>query len=138
MQTSNFSSEEARPEPGQAPDRPSDSERRRSFERAEEGQQEPWGASNTAAGEPWQRWRSVQAGFVDDPHGALRQAHSLLRAAVEDAVRRWEGERDQLEQSWSRDGNASTEELRRALQRYRDLYGRLLGSAEGNGEAQHS
>jgi hypothetical protein len=116
-------------------DQPSDSERRRrSLQGAEEGQQEPWGAGSDAnADGTWQRWWPVQAGFVDDPRGALRQAHGLLNQAVQDAVRRLEGERDGLEQSWSRDGDdVSTEDLRRALQRYRDLYGRLLGKAIGN------
>ena len=115
-------------------DQPSDSERRRrSLQGAEEGQQEQWGSgSDPNAGGTWQRWWPVQAGFVDDPHGALRQAQGLVNQAVEDAVRRLEGERDELEQSWSRDGDVSTEDLRRALQRYRDLYGRLLGKAAGN------
>ena len=111
-------------------DHPSDSERRRSLQGAEEGQQQQWANAAAAnADASRERWWPVQAGFVDDPQGALRQAHGLVNEAVEDAVRRLEGERDQLEQSWSRDGDVSTEDLRRALQRYRDLYGRLLGNA---------
>jgi len=109
-------------------DYPSDSERRRSLQGAEEGQPERW-TSGAHAEDSRQRWLPIQAGFVDDPQGALRQAHGLVQAAVQDAVRRLEGERDQLEQSWSREGEVSTEDLRRALQRYRELYGRLLGAA---------
>lgn len=115
-------------------ERPSDSERRRrSLQGAEEGQPEQWGtAADPNADRTWQRWWPVQAGFVDDPHGALRQAHGLVSEAVEEAVRRLEAERNSLEQSWSRNEDVSTEDLRRALQRYRDLYGRLVGRAVGN------
>jgi hypothetical protein len=117
-------------------DPPSDSERRRSQQGAEQRSREAWAASpGDNAGEPWQRWWPVQASFVDDPQSALRQAHGLVREAVEDAVRRLEGERDQLEQSWSRDGDVSTEDKRRALQRYRELYGRLLGNTSSSIEA---
>jgi hypothetical protein len=126
METSNSNSEQGFIPEGE---QPSDSERRRrSLQGAEEGQQEQWGAGSGAKTDgTWQRWWPVQAGFVDDPHGALRQAQGLVNEAVEQAVRRLESERDGLEQSWSRDDDVSTEDLRRALQRYRELYARLLG-----------
>jgi hypothetical protein len=132
MATSNSNSEQSYISEG---DQPSDSERRRrSLQGAEEGQQEQWGAGSDArGGGTWQRWWPVQAGFVDDPRGALSQAQGLVNEAVAEAVRRLESERDGLEQSWSRDGDdVSTEDLRRALQRYRDLYARLLGTTPGN------
>jgi hypothetical protein len=70
-----------------------------------------------------QRWRDVQAGFVDDPRDSVRQAGELVGSAVQVVTSR-------LTEHWQAigpdHGDAATEELRRALRRYRALFDRLL------------
>ncbi len=78
--------------------------------------------------EPWQQWRQIQANFVDDPRSSVAQAHGLVGELMEGIVRRFETERQQLEQRWSSGEDVSTEELRHCLQRYRDFFGRLLAN----------
>lgn len=74
------------------------------------------------------RWSDVQAGFVDDPQSAVQQAHALVTELVDDLVQTFSRERTSLEQQWSGGGNADTEDLRLALQRYRSFFNRLLGT----------
>jgi hypothetical protein len=96
-----------------------------------------------------QSWRSVQAQFVDDPHGAVASADSLIRSVmadrgypVEDFEQRAadisvdhpevvenyrEGHR--LAQA-SADGGDSTEDLRQAMRHYRALFDDLLEPAD--------
>jgi hypothetical protein len=78
--------------------------------------------------EPWQRWRQIQANFVDDPQSSVADAHGLVGELIDGIVRRFETERQQLEQRWSSGEDVSTEELRHCLQRYRDFFGRLLAN----------
>jgi hypothetical protein len=69
------------------------------------------------------RWRDVQAGFVDDPRESVRRAGELVGEAVQTVTVR-------LTEHWQAigpdRGDAATEELRRALRRYRTLFDRLL------------
>lgn len=74
------------------------------------------------------RWNDVQAGFVDDPRSAVQQAHALVTQLVDDLVQTFTRERTSLEQQWSAGGDADTEQLRVALQRYRSFFNRLLGT----------
>lgn len=74
------------------------------------------------------RWNDVQAGFVDDPRNAVQQAHGLVTELVDELVQTFTRERTSLEQQWSAGGNADTEQLRVALQRYRSFFNRLLGT----------
>jgi hypothetical protein len=88
-----------------------------------------FGASFLASGntdEPWQQWRQIQERFVDNPRSAVSDAHGLVGALMDDIVRKFEGERTQMEQRWSSGEDVSTEDLRRCLQSYRDFFGRLL------------
>jgi len=104
---------------------------------APEGAQPAFGTSYLAEGKTeaaWQRWRDVQSNFVDDPQKAVKEAHGLVGEIMDGIVRRFEGERRELEQRWSSGQQPSTEDLRRSLQRYRDFFGRLLanvGDAKG-------
>jgi hypothetical protein len=75
-----------------------------------------------------ERWNDVQAGFVDDPRNAVQQAHGLVTELVDDLVQTFTRERTALEQQWSAGGDADTEQLRVALQRYRSFFNRLLGT----------
>jgi hypothetical protein len=74
------------------------------------------------------RWDDVQAGFVDDPQNAVKQAHGLVTELVDELVQTFTRERTSLEQQWSGGGTADTEQLRVALQRYRSFFNRLLGT----------
>jgi hypothetical protein len=75
-----------------------------------------------------QRWNDAQASFVDDPRNAVQQAHGLVTELVDELVQTFTRERTSLEQQWSAGGNADTEQLRVALQRYRSFFNRLLGT----------
>jgi hypothetical protein len=78
--------------------------------------------------ESWQQWRQIQANFVDDPRSSVAEAHGLVGNLIDGIVRRFESERQQLEQRWSSGEDVSTEELRRCLQGYRDFFGRMLAN----------
>jgi len=87
------------------------------------------GGANTE--EPWEQWRHIQADFVDNPQSAVKNAHGLVGELIENIVRKFEKERNELEQRWSSGEDVNTEELRRCLQTYRDFFGRLLATGEG-------
>jgi len=82
--------------------------------------------------EQWQKWRQIQADFVDNPRSAVSDAHRLVGEMMDDIVRRFEDERNQLEQRWSSGQDVNTEELRTCLQTYRDFFGRLLATNVGD------
>jgi len=81
--------------------------------------------SATQAGE---RWRQVQAAFVDDPRKAVTEAHELVGELTQRIVDAFARERAELERQWSSGDNVSTEDLRVCLQRYRAFFSRLLPS----------
>lgn len=72
------------------------------------------------------RWGSVQAGFVDEPRWAVREADKLVATAMDRLTAGFSEERSTLEKQWDRGEDVSTEELRLALQRYRTFFDRLL------------
>ncbi|MBT0670394.1 hypothetical protein HT136_18665 [Novosphingobium profundi] len=72
------------------------------------------------------RWEGVQAGFVDEPRRAVEDADALVASAMKRLAESFASERATLEGQWDRDGEASTEDLRQALKRYRAFFGRLL------------
>ena len=74
------------------------------------------------------RWNDVQAAFVDDPRNAVQRAHELVDDLVRELTQVFARERSGLEGQWSSGGQADTEALRVALQRYRDFFNRLLGT----------
>ena len=74
------------------------------------------------------QWNDVQAAFVDDPQNAVQRAHGLVTQLVDDLVQTFSQERSMLESQWKGGGNADTETLRVALQRYRSFFNRLLGT----------
>ena len=65
-----------------------------------------------------QRWDGIQAGFVDDPKTAVENADRLVEETVRRLTQTFAQERADLEAMWSRGEQASTENLRVALQRY--------------------
>jgi|SRR5579884_873058 len=72
-------------------------------------------------------WSDVQAAFVDDPRSAVQRAHQLVSELVNELTDTFTRERTTLEGQWSGGGQADTEALRVALQRYRAFFNRLLG-----------
>ena len=73
------------------------------------------------------RWNDVQAGFVDDPRDCVQKADGLVSEVVRQLTDGFTDARARMEQQWSRGEEASTEDLRVALTRYRDFFERLLG-----------
>jgi len=72
------------------------------------------------------RWTEVQAQFVDDPRDCVQKADGLVSDVVDRLTSGFAQARSGLEEQWSRGEEASTEDLRIALQRYRDFFERLL------------
>jgi hypothetical protein len=74
------------------------------------------------------RWAGVQAAFVDDPKDCVHQADLLVSDVFEQLTTGFAGVRSRLEEQWSRGEEASTEDLRLILMRYREFFERLLAA----------
>jgi hypothetical protein len=74
------------------------------------------------------QWDGVQAGFVDDPRGSVEQADRLVDDVVQQLQASFTTARERLEAQWSQGADASTEDLRVSLRRYRSFFDRLLGT----------
>ncbi|HEY4009229.1 MAG TPA: hypothetical protein VGM11_03685 [Acidobacteriaceae bacterium] len=72
------------------------------------------------------RWDRTQSMFVDEPRKAVEEADTLVASTVKRLAELFADERAKLEEQWSRGGDASTEDLRQALRRYRAFFDRLL------------
>ena len=72
------------------------------------------------------RWDDVQAGFVDDPKDCVQKADALVADVVQQLTTGFSDARSRLEEQWARGEEASTEDLRQALKRYREFFERLL------------
>ncbi|WP_187437737.1 hypothetical protein [Actinomadura decatromicini] len=73
-----------------------------------------------------QRWHSVQAAFVDDPGGAVRQADKLASDAVDALGRAIAAHRQTLTEGRDDQEKSDTERLRLALRGYRDLLNQVI------------
>jgi hypothetical protein len=74
------------------------------------------------------RWSDIQADFVDRPRESVEQADRLVLEVVEQLQASFTSAREQLESQWSGGDEASTEDLRLALRRYRSFFDRLLAA----------
>ena len=72
------------------------------------------------------RWTEIQSGFVDEPRRAVKDADALVLDVTTRLTDMFAKERTRLEQQWDRGDNATTEDLRVALQRYHTFFDRLL------------
>jgi len=72
------------------------------------------------------RWDQIQAGFVDEPRGAVEKADGLVADAIARLAEGFARTRAELDHQWKRGDTVSTEELRLALRRYRSFFSRLL------------
>ena len=72
------------------------------------------------------RWDEVQSVFVDDPRQSVQKADGLVSDVIDQLTTGFAGARTRLEEQWARGEEASTEDLRLALKRYREYFQRLL------------
>lgn len=106
--------------------------------------------------ELWNRWQAVQTQFVDDPAGAIREAHSLLATVMHDqgyptgrfdeevellsvhhpsVVQHYRTAHDLAERRAQ--GGGDTEELRQAMIHYRALFEDLLNLGVRTTQQRH-
>lgn len=72
------------------------------------------------------RWDDVQGGFVDEPRESVQKADDLVSDLVDRLTSSFAETRSGLEEQWNKGEDASTEDLRVALTRYRAFFYRLL------------
>jgi hypothetical protein len=72
------------------------------------------------------RWQGVQVGFVDEPQRCVQESDALVGEVMQRLADTFARERRDLEAQWASGGEASTEDLRVALQRYRSFFNRLV------------
>jgi hypothetical protein len=63
---------------------------------------------------------------VDEPKPSVEKADQLVASVIQKLTQVFADERSKLERDWSKGGEASTEDLRQALRRYRSFFDRLL------------
>jgi hypothetical protein len=71
------------------------------------------------------RWNQLKSEFVDDPRSAVRGANQLVGEVLDELEELFRGQRADLEHGLDSE-QASTEDLRLALGRYRSFFDRLL------------
>jgi len=74
------------------------------------------------------RWHEIQASFVDRPRDSVAEADALVSDLMHRLTAGFSDERQRLEAQWDRGEDASTEDLRVALTRYRSFFDRLLSA----------
>ena len=72
------------------------------------------------------RWNEIQSKFVDEPRSAVQQADALVSEVIEQITQMFASEHSSLEGQWNQGSDVSTEDLRKALQRYRSFFNRLV------------
>ena len=73
------------------------------------------------------RWNEIQGNFVDEPRAAVQQADALVSEVIEHITQMFANEHSSLEGQWNQGSDViSTEDLRKALQRYRSVFNRLV------------
>jgi hypothetical protein len=82
--------------------------------------------SESEMGDFRSQWSKVQTSFVDEPRRTVEKADKLVGAVMQRLAESFAKERSGLEKQWDSGDNASTEDLRLALQRYRSFFDRLL------------
>jgi hypothetical protein len=80
----------------------------------------------TEAGQFRTQWLNIQSKFVDNPRESVREADDLVANVLKSVTMSFHERRTSLEKQWNGGGNASTEDLRLALKRYRSFFERLL------------
>ena len=73
-----------------------------------------------------EHWTALQSAFVDNPRKAVEEAHTLVSAAMKQIDECLRDQRSQIEKRLSAKTAPSTEDLRLAVQQYREFFDRLL------------
>jgi hypothetical protein len=73
-----------------------------------------------------ERWKTIQASFVDEPRKAVQEADQLVKSAIQQLEEVFREQGSQMEHTWSGGKDVSTEDLRVSFQRYRMFFDRLL------------
>ncbi|MBW3603972.1 MAG: hypothetical protein KY460_03490 [Actinobacteria bacterium] len=73
-----------------------------------------------------QRWDDIQVRFIDEPQQCVREADDLVSEVTSKIANRFSSARQDMEQRWEGGNEPTTEELRQAVQRYRDFFRRLV------------
>ena len=71
-------------------------------------------------------WNEIQGKFVDEPRAAVQHADTLVSELIEKVTQQFADEHSSLERQWKDGIDASTEDLRQALQQYRSFFNRLV------------
>ncbi|MGW7384413.1 hypothetical protein [Streptomyces sp. NPDC054794] len=74
------------------------------------------------------RWQAIQNNFVDDPRKAVHDADTLVADVMQTLATTFAHHKKNLEGEWGEGKQVDTEELRRALRRYRAFFNRLLST----------
>jgi hypothetical protein len=72
------------------------------------------------------RWDTIQTGFVDEPHLAVKHADGLVAEVTNRVAQIFADQRAKLGTHPNQNRELSTEDLRLALRRYRAFFARLL------------
>lgn len=75
-----------------------------------------------------EQWGSIQTKFIDEPKECVQEADALVADVIQQLATKFAEQRTSLEQQWGSGGEASTEDLRQALQHYRSFFQRLLAA----------
>jgi hypothetical protein len=78
----------------------------------------------------YSRWEEIQARFVQEPRRSVREANALVAEVKGRLGETFTDERLKAEAQWAPYAEASTEDLREALERYRILFEHLLATSE--------
>jgi len=71
-------------------------------------------------------WNEIQGKFVDEPRSAVQQADTLVSEVIGQITQMFAKEHSLLEGQWNQGNDVSTEDLRKALQRYLSVCNRLV------------
>lgn len=96
--------------------------------KAEEGHDEGALMSDDVLRGYRERWDSLQARFVDEPRQSVEEADRLVADLMGRISKTFTEKRAELEAQWEEGSDASTEDLRLAVRRYRSFFDRLLAA----------
>ena len=82
-------------------------------------------AMDPGTGSYQDRWDAIQAGFIDDPRRTVESTSALVAEIWDETVRALTEEREGVDGRWQ-STESSTDDLRAAMQDYRDLYDRFM------------